>query len=169
MTNHDHHQDLLDRGRVEGVERRVLPEQFTAVSAGTVDLDGIGPWVSAAFGRVAAVLASQRIEPAGPPYVRYFPVGQHRFHVEAGFPVHRQIDIQAEVGPTTLPAGPALVTVHVGPYDEVSEAYERIAAWAAEHGVTTGTDPWEVYLTDPTADPDPAAWRTEVVVPEETP
>ena len=57
------------------------------------------------------------------------------------------------------------MTVHVGPYDGVAEAYERIATWAEEHGTTTSTDPWEFYLTDPTEQPDPSTWRTEVFVP----
>ena len=38
------------------VDRRDLGQQITAVSAGTVDLPEIGPWISAAFGRVAAAL-----------------------------------------------------------------------------------------------------------------
>lgn len=152
-------------GDDDPVQRRTLDEQLTAIIGDTVELDEIGPWVSGAFGRVAAALAAQRVAPAGPPYARYFPVGDRRFHVEAGFPVHCQIEVEGGVGPTVLPAGPALATVHTGPYDEVSEAYDRIAAWAAEHGLTTGTDPWEIYVTDPSAEPDPSNWRTEIVVP----
>lgn len=162
MTSRD--EDTVEHALVD-VERRNVPDQFTAVSSATVELAEIGPWVSAAFGRVAAALASQRIQPTGPPYVRYFPLGDRRFRVEAGFPVQQRIDSQADVTPATLPAGPVLVTVHAGSYDSVSESYERIDSWASERGVTTSSSPWEVYLTDPSANPDPSTWRTEVFVP----
>ena len=148
------------------VDRRDLGQQITAVSAGTVDLPEIGPWISAALGRVAAALGAQGVAPVGPPFARYFPVGNHRFHVEAGFPTDRPVEPDEDgVAPSTLPAGPVAVTVHVGPYDGVSEAYARIATWAEQHGTTTSTDPWEIYLTDPTEQPDPSTWRTEVFLP----
>ena len=152
-----------------GVERRRLAEQRTAVSGGTVALEQIGAWVGPAFGRVAAVLASQRIVPTGPPFVRYFPVGNGHFDVEAGFPVLGTVERDDEVAPSTLPAGDVLVTVHAGPYDRIAEAYQRIEAWASEHSVAVRTDPWEVYLTDPSANPDPESWLTEVVVPVAAP
>ena len=148
------------------VDRRDLGQQITAVSAGTVDLPEIGPWISAAFGRVAAALGAQGVAPVGPPFARYFPVGNHRFHVEAGFPTDRPVEPDEDgVAPSTLPAGPVAVTVHVGPYDGVSEAYARIATWAEQHGTTTSTDPWEIYLSVRTERRDHSTWRSEFFVP----
>jgi len=149
------------------VERREVAEQLTAVGCGTVDLADIGPWISATFGRVAAVIGAQGAGPVGPPFARYFPAGTERFRVEAGFPTSRRIDPTDDVEPSTLPAGPVAATTHIGSYDGVGEAYVRISAWAEEHGATTGTGPWEVYLTDPTSQPDPTTWRTDVFVPIE--
>lgn len=165
-TRHDETDTLPDEHEGEAaVERRRLAEWDTAVIRATVGLDEIGPWVGAAFGRAAAVLAAQCLEPAGPPFVRYSPQGDGRFGVEAGFPVHRPVVHEADVDRSTLPACDALVTIHVGPYDQVAEAYERIERFAAEHSLTTAPDPWEVYLTDPSTNHDPATWLTEVVVP----
>jgi len=149
----------------ERVERRTLSERPTAVVVDTVAVGDVGPWISSAFGRVAAVLAAQRVEPAGPPYARYFDAGDRRFRVEAGFPVRRAIDPEAGVVPSTLPGGDAATTVHAGPYERIGDAHDRLAAWCDAHGLADAGAPWEVYLTDPTAVPDPAAWRTEVVVP----
>ncbi|OWY63184.1 hypothetical protein B7486_54480 [cyanobacterium TDX16] len=57
------------------------------------------------------------------------------------------------------------MAVHVGPYDQVEPAYRAAAEWVTEHGGTLDGDAWEVYLSDPDVEPDPATWRTEVVQP----
>ncbi len=43
--------------------------------------------------------------------------------------------------------------------------YRAVAAWISGHGGEVVDDAWEVYLSDPTAQPDPATWRTEIVQP----
>jgi effector-binding domain-containing protein len=42
-------------------------------------------------------------------------------------------------------------------------AYQALASWVSEHGGELAGDAWEVYLSDPSAQPDPATWRTEIV------
>jgi effector-binding domain-containing protein len=49
-----------------------------------------------------------------------------------------------------LPGGPAVQVVHVGPYDTLSESYERLARWAGDQGLALGPVMWETYLTEPT-------------------
>jgi AraC family transcriptional regulator len=57
-----------------------------------------------------------------------------------------------------LPAGPAAMTLHVGPYEECGAAYEAIDLWMHEHGREPKGPCWEVYLTDPADQPDPREW-----------
>ena len=65
----------------------------------------------------------------------------------------------------TLPGGPAATTVHIGPYDDMVAGYRAVAGWITDHGGEAVGDPWEVYFSDPTTQPDPATWRTEIVQP----
>jgi effector-binding domain-containing protein len=68
----------------------------------------------------------------------------------------------------TLPAGRYATLVHVGPYDGLIDANARLQAWAREQGHVFACEgpKWdgrvERSLNDPTAEPNPAKWQTEV-------
>jgi AraC family transcriptional regulator len=70
-------------------------------------------------------------------------------------------DVLAE----TLPGGPAAVTIHSGPYDQLEAAYAALEEWIAANGFRTAGAPWEAYLNDPVDYPDPQDWKTEVCWP----
>ena len=147
------------------IEARTLTEQETGVEFANLSATEIGPWLGKAFGEVASYLQRKGAGPAGLPFARYRIQGDGRFEVEAGFPASTPISGENDVEPSDLPGGRAAVTVHVGPYDAVGPAYKALAAWVREHGGEPNGDAWEVYLTDPDANPDPSMWRTEVVQP----
>jgi AraC family transcriptional regulator len=64
-----------------------------------------------------------------------------------------------------LPAGPAVSTIHAGPYDSLRDAYAALEQWMEAHGRKTNGAPWEVYLNDPGDHPDPKDWKTQVFWP----
>jgi effector-binding domain-containing protein len=140
-------------------------EQPTAVRTATLAVAGIGPWLAETFGAVATVITAHGAYPAGPPFARYHRLAADGFTVEAGFPVSAAIDADGDVRPSQLPGGPVAATVHTGPYDQMAPAYEAIAGWVSSHRGEPAGDPWEIYFSDPAAEPDPATWRTEIVQP----
>jgi len=52
--------------------------------------------------------------------------------------------------------------VHEGGYDELEAAWDRLGTWMSEHGLGFGMPFWEVYITEPSPDMDPADLRTEL-------
>jgi len=64
-----------------------------------------------------------------------------------------------------LPGGPAAVTIHMGPYDKLPEAFTAIQQWITANGLKATSAPWESYITDPADYPDPKDWKTEVFCP----
>ena len=66
----------------------------------------------------------------------------------------------AEAG--SLPGGRVARLVHPGPFDQLSDAWHRLADWIDTAGLTPGPDRWEVYLTEPSPEMDPADLRTEL-------
>jgi effector-binding domain-containing protein len=65
----------------------------------------------------------------------------------------------------TLPGGAAVTTVHTGPYEMLPEATPRSRRGWSRKGLKPAGPPWENYITDPTAYPDPQDWKTEVCWP----
>jgi effector-binding domain-containing protein len=140
-------------------------EQPTAIATATLSVAEIGPWLGKAYSEIAGLLSRQGVEMTGPPFGRYHQVAEHRFEVEAGAPVPSQVAAEGDVRSSSLPGGQVAVTMHVGPYDAMRPAYEALLGWVQEHGGEPTGDAWEVYLSDPQREPDPATWRTEIVQP----
>lgn len=151
--------------RTYEIQSETRPEQPAAVAEATLPVPDIGPWLATTYGRIFSSMTRQGHAPIGPPFARYHHLEDDRFAVEAGFPVAEPVEPDGEVHASTLPGGQAATTIHVGPYDEIEPAYTALASWVIERGGEPTGDPWEVYYSDPEEQPDPATWRTEVVLP----
>jgi len=151
--------------RTYEIEVRNRNEQPTAVAEATLDRAELGAWLGAQYGMIAEALAKHGQAPVGPPFARYRPEPDGRFHVEAGFPVAAAIEAVDGVRSSRLPGGPVVVTLHKGAYDTVEPAYDVLACWVHEHDGELAGSAWEVYLTSPDAQPDPGSRRTEIVQP----
>ena len=109
----------------------------------------------------------------GRPFVRYVDPGPDAVTFEPGMPIESRFEEVAAGGTRdgggleldALPGGTVATTIHVGPYQTLHAAYAALEKWIADEGLTTAGAPWESYLTDPTAVPDPANWKTEVCWP----
>jgi len=103
---------------------------------------------------------------AGLPFTRYVEMGPGLVTMEPGMRVTSPGAAgQGEVIADTLPGGPAVTTIHAGPYDKLSEAYAAIEHWMETEGLVAAGAPWESYLNDPSDFPDPKDWKTEVFWP----
>ncbi|WEO76299.1 GyrI-like domain-containing protein [Cryobacterium sp. SO2] len=118
-----------------------------------------------AFEASAAALARQGLAPAGPPLALYHGMPTDTVDVTAGFPVAATAQATEGVAVTTLPDGPAVATVYVGPYNGMTRTYDEIAAWLQAEKLTPRPDMWEEYLSGPDTDPNPATWQTRIVFP----
>lgn len=114
---------------------------------------------------VYAYVMKKGIPMAGPPLCRYREWSPGGVTLEAGMSVAVAAEGEGDVLAGTLPGGPAASTIHVGPYDTLSEAHSALETWLADNALHGAGDPWEVYLTDPGEVPNPAEWQTEVIRP----
>jgi len=147
---------------VHNVDR---PAQPAAVRQATLTVDGLPAWLGQTFDKVIAYLKSHDAYPVGPPFARYFKRPDGLFEVSAGFPVRVPPEGDGDVQAMTLPAGPAATTMHYGPYNEMVPGYQAIDGWIAAQNMAPFGAPWEIYLSDPGTQPDPASWRTQIVQP----
>jgi effector-binding domain-containing protein len=80
-------------------------------------------------------------------------------HVEVGVELDQPCPLTGRVVPSSLPAGPAAMTVHRGPYAGLAAAHQAVHDWCTAHARTLAGPRWEVY--GPHHD-DPAEVWTEV-------
>jgi effector-binding domain-containing protein len=132
-----------------------------------VDAEDVPAFMADALGMVAMALHDAGVRPAGPPFARYFSMSPEGLDVATGFPVAEPVPGGGVVHPGELPAGPAAVATHVGPFEGLEAAWTAFRTSIDELGRRRADDPWEVYFVGPGSGVDEAEWRTELVWPLE--
>ncbi len=145
-----------------------LPATHALVMRRRISRDEIATALSECLPRIFAEAQRQGLAITGPPFARYPEIGMGSLVIEGGMPIAAPAPPDATgdgIEALTMPAGPAAVTIHRGPYERLIETYREIEKWLEEHGRTPAGPPWETYLTDPGEHPDPETWETEIVQP----
>lgn len=147
------------------IERRDLQAQpilFARLRAARHELPNA---IAEGVGKVFMHAQQASIALAGHPFTRYPSTGPGLLTIEVGFRLSAPAPGAGDVEAGALPAGPAIVAVHGGPYDQLSETYAAAERWMEANGLQPAAAPWEWYVTDPAEHPNPADWRTEVYWP----
>jgi AraC family transcriptional regulator len=144
-----------------------MPTVHALVVRRRVGRDEIAEGLAACIPMVFAHAQRNGLALTGPPFARYHEIGIGSLVVEGGVPVAAPAvgEPAAGIEPVTIPAGPAAVAMHVGPYERLTETYRMIEAWLDDQGRAVAGPPMERYLTDPGERPDPETWETEIVQP----
>jgi effector-binding domain-containing protein len=144
-----------------GIRMQVHWSEFSKVIPGTID-------------EVFGWLGQHGHRPAGPPLMRYHVINmEDKMDVTIGVLVASAVKGDGRVTTEVLPAGRYASLI----YTDVKRGYEGNKAlidWGAAQGLTWDqyTDPngdgfgcrYELFLTGPVDDPDPAKWDTEVAI-----
>lgn len=150
------------------IVRKTMSETPTLHTTCRVEHHQVADALAEALPKVFAYVMEVGAPMAGPPYVRYLDRSAAYLTMEPGIPLavaHQVPDGRDDIEAGVLPAGPAAVTVHTGPYEQLADAYAAIDRWFTANDLEYGGPPWEVYLTDPGEVPDPADWKTQVIWP----
>ena len=143
-----------------------LPEQATVVRRAQLPTSELSTFFRSVYGDVWEALTRQGLRVVGEPFAAYHGMPSDTVDVEAGVAVEGTFTGDGDVQASVLPAVRAAVATHVGPYEGLGETWTALQEWAVAHGHKQARDMfWETYLTDPREEPDPAAWRTRLVLP----
>jgi effector-binding domain-containing protein len=150
------------------IERRdltVQPVLFTRLRAARHELaKAIGEGV----GKVYMHAQRVGVALAGHPFTRYQSPGPGLLTIDVGFQLTAPAAGDGDVEAGELTGGPAVVAVHGGSYETLSESYAAAERWMEANGLQPAGAPWEWYVTDPAEHPDPKDWRTELYWPVAT-
>ena len=124
------------------------------------------------LGAVFGWLGARGVDPAGPPFIRYYVIDMERqLEVEVGVPVAKALEGEGQIRSGSLPAGRYAALVYTG-IDHGIEANGALLEWGAAQGLKW--DMWdagdgfgsrvEFFLTNPDDEPDRDKWETEVAI-----
>ena len=101
----------------------------------------------------------------GRPFARYRTVRPDELELDAGVVVSEPGTSDGDIKATQLPSCRAAVVMHVGPYEDLPASHRALVQWAKDNGHDPAPGPWEVYITDPSEQPDPSTWQTRLYLP----
>ena len=146
------------------MEVREVREQDTVSIRTVAPVEKLPKVLGLGYGEIMEYLGSGGVQPAGPPFAMYHNMDMSALDVEFGFPISGQVAAKGRIKPGKLPAGRTAVTLHVGAYDKIHEAYDRLTAFVKEKGLEPAASCYEVYLNDP-QDTAPEELQTEIYFP----
>jgi len=126
-------------------------------------------------GEVSALLERRGIAPDGRPFIRYHVINMvTTLDVELGFPVPASTSGEGRIKAGFLPAGRYATLIYTGDYAGLMDANAALLEWGMKKSLVWDkreTDDgdafgarYESYLKDPSNEPDPAKWETEVAI-----
>lgn len=122
-----------------------------------------------AFTRLFPFLASLGEHPAGPPFIVYYDsVAQGGIDVEVCIPTLTVLPVPPDdddIVPAELPGGDFATTVHVGPSDNIGEAYRALVLWLTDNGYRLTGPCREVHIASFDTGDEPPEDVTEILFP----
>ncbi len=146
------------------VEKAQLPEQKAMVAATSGSMEEVTPQMEELFGKVMQEVEAQGLQVTGPPFSYYFdydPENQTT-SMYCGMPVAELGKPNNGVLPIVMKASPAIMTLHTGPYDELSSSYNYLMEYVETNEIPVTWEALEVYLNDPMSQPYSTLWQTEI-------
>ncbi len=134
-----------------------VERQPTAVVKAKVPFAEIPQAQRAARAKIDTGLPSLDTGALGMTCTRWLPPQGGALDMEMGTIVARRIEAQGEIVPSELPAGRAVHSVMVGPFDGMGAAWQTLFEWCHAEKLQPAGINWEVY--GPTAK-DPAKQET---------
>ncbi|MBF6191687.1 GyrI-like domain-containing protein [Nocardia sp. CDC186] len=146
-----------------------VPEVTTAVVRDRVAPARLRDFFDRSFRILPEIVAGQGAKIEGPAFCVYREESEAALDLEVGFAVDRGLRAERDVRAGRLPAGRVARVVHAGGFDGLAAAWENLRSWIDQQGLAVGPLRWEVYLSRPAPDLDPAELRTELNWPVEAP
>lgn len=144
--------------------RQIDAQPILSIHASTT-MDKIGEAMGPLFGEVYGCIKQSGQEPAGMPFAVYHSMDGDTIDLECGLPTVSPMEGVGRVRTGELPAGSVATVTHMGPYDALPQTWAALTEWMGSQGLQPAGAPWEVYVTDPGAEPDQSKWRTDIYFP----
>ncbi|NLE11204.1 MAG: GyrI-like domain-containing protein [Actinobacteria bacterium] len=145
-----------------------MPSEHLASVRGVYPIARLPEVMGEEFRRILGALSAEGIEPSGGALAIYHGWTQETVDVEIAFTVRGVFFPQtprSAVKPSRIAGGKVVFTTHVGPYDQIHNAYAAIEEYAQDNRLELADTMWERYLTDPAVEPDLRKHVTEVCWP----
>ena len=146
-------------------ETKEIGSQPMLAIRATSTMDKLEELMGSLFGEVYGYIQESGEQPVGMPFSRYHSMDGTTVDLECGMPVSSPMAGKGRVQSGELPAGTVATVTHLGPYNNLPGTWSALTEWMGSEGLKPAGAPWEIYVTDPGAEPDQSKWRTDIFFP----
>ncbi len=128
-------------------------------------MDKVPETIGPLFGEVYGFIRQGDHQPAGMPLTVYHAIDGNTIDLECGMPLTEPAQGKGRVTAGELAGGKVVMVTHMGPYEKLGQTWSALTNWIEAQQLEPRGSPWEVYQTDPGAEPDQSKWRTDIFFP----
>ena len=147
------------------VEEKTIPATQVLTIKAVCSQEELPEKLGELYGQIAAEMQKNKLEFAGQPFAIYHKYDPKAIEFEAGIPVNKAGKSSGKIVAKELKSGPVAMIAHYGKYEGTYNAHMFMDQWLTQNQKQVSGSPWEVYVTDPMKEKDPAKWLTEVYYP----
>jgi DNA-binding transcriptional MerR regulator len=146
------------------IEHRRVPATPAAAVSEVIDVKDASGWYQGALGELHALLAAQKVTPAGPGGAIYANDLFSHAHGQATVfvPCEETVRATGRVTGLVVPEVELAVTTHTGAHNDVDLAYGSLAVYVSDHALGVEGPIREYYVIGPHETADENQWRTEI-------
>lgn len=131
----------------------------------TAAIDQLGAIMGPLFGEVYGHIQASGQRPSGMPFSIYHSMDGKTVELECCLPIASPLPGTDRINSGELPTGTMATVTHFGPYEDLGKTWSALMDWMKSERLEGAGAPWEVYVTDPGAEPDQSKWRTDIFFP----
>lgn len=117
------------------------------------------------YNELLIYIAKSGLIKKGYPVAIYHHLSEKQVVYELGIPINDSTSSTGRIQYKVMPAGNNVVADYYGSYDTLEDGHNAIQRWMQRYGRRLSGYPWEMYVTDPAAEPDPNKWLTRIFYP----
>ncbi|MCC7301393.1 MAG: SRPBCC family protein [Bacteroidia bacterium] len=119
------------------------------------------------YGKIGAMAGKAGSKQAGPVFAIYMNYTDTKVDMEVGFIVDK-LPVKTDEGFNAYSTThtKALKVSYFGGYKSMYPFHMGISEWLKVNGKDVHAPRWELYITDPGAEPDSTKWQTDIVIPQ---
>ena len=147
------------------IEEKTIPAQQVLTIKAVCSQEELPNKLGEIYGQISAEMQKNKLQFAGQPFAIYHKYDPAAIEFEAGIPVNKAGKSTGNIVAKEIKAGPVAMIAHYGKYEGTYNAHMFMDQWLTQNKKQVSGSPWEVYVTDPVTEKDPAKWLTEIYYP----
>ncbi|MDR1172501.1 MAG: hypothetical protein LBL24_08620 [Bacteroidales bacterium] len=155
-------------GKTGGIDahlQRIEPFSYISITDSCARED-VPQLMENSYNELLVFGAKSGIDMTGRPIAVYHKLGERQVVLELGIPViNEKAPVAGRIQYKTMQGGDNVVANYYGSYDTLEDGHNAIQQWLIRYRRKMTGPPWEMFVTDPAAEPDPNKWLTRIYYP----